>query len=93
MITVAEDGGTKLMTDMGGLYNWLKDRGDEKLALSDLASANYELELGSTTAAWLMLRAQARAFYQAASEIRADLKRVDPRGDWRRWEDKQYWSH
>lgn len=81
------------MTDMGGLYNWLKDRGDEKLALSDIASANYELDLGSTTAAWSMLRAQARAFYQAASEIREDLKRVDPRGDWRRWEDKQYWSH
>lgn len=77
--------------DMGALYNWLKDQAEAKLRESDILSAISQP--GDSIDPWRMLRAQSRAFYKAASEIRVELKRTDPHGDWRRWEDKQYWSN
>lgn len=77
--------------DMGALYNWLTDQAEAKLRESDIISAISGPD--DSIAAWRMLRAQSGAFYKAAGEIRAELKRTDPRGDWRRWEDKQYWSN
>lgn len=76
-----------------GMYQWLTAQGDEKMVLVDLASQNHDLALDTSLAAWSMLRAQARAFYLAADEIKQSLKRSDPQGDWRLWHDKQYWSN
>ena len=76
------------MLDLGGLYNWLKDQGDAKLLEADI-----NLNCGGCEQPHRMLIQQSRAYYNAAEEIRQQLMKTDPKGDWRRWEDRQYWSN
>lgn len=77
--------------ELGALYNWLKDQSETLLAQSDMLAAISTPN--DTIFAWRMVRAQAHAYAVAAKEIKRQLQATDPRGDWRRWEDKQYWSN